>query len=143
MSWWGWIVWGAALLGLELSLVSAQYYLVFVGTAAMATGVASWLMPALPDWGQWALFAALALISIVGFRGRLYARIQGVTPHVASGPAGGVFTLPSELSPGASCQAEHAGSYWTVRNDGDAPIAAGTRVRIGRVQGLTLLVRPD
>jgi hypothetical protein len=143
MSWWGWIIWGALLLGLELSLVNAQYYLVFIGLAAMVTGLASLLLPVLPDWGQWALFAALALASLVGFRGRFYARIQGPTPTVKTGPQGGTLALPSTLTPGASCQAEHGGSFWTVRNDSDASLAAGANVRIVGVHGLTLLVRPD
>lgn len=143
MNWWGWIIWGAVLLGLELSLVSAQYYLVFIGIAAMATGLTSLLWPTLPDWAQWAVFAALALGSLVAFRGRLYARLQGPTPTVKTGPQGGSFPLPSPLMPGATCQAEHGGSFWTVRNDSDASIAAGANVRIVGVHGLTLLVRPD
>ena len=143
MSWWGWIIWGAVLLGLELSLVNAQYYLVFIGTAAMATGALIAVLPGLPQWGQWALFAALALFALVAFRGRLYARIQGLTPGVHTGPKGGIFPLPTTLAPGASCQAEHAGSFWTVRNDSDAPIVVGASVRVVDVHGLTLLVRPE
>jgi membrane protein implicated in regulation of membrane protease activity len=143
MSWWGWIIWGAVLLGLELSLVSAQYYLVFIGVAAVATGLTCLLLPMLPEWGQWAVFSMLALGSLVAFRGRLYARIQGPTPSVRTGPQGGVFPLPSPLMPGASCQAEHGGSFWTVRNDSEVLIAAGANVRIVGVRGLTLLVRPD
>jgi membrane protein implicated in regulation of membrane protease activity len=143
MSWWGWIIWGAVLLGLELSLVNAQYYLVFIGIAAMATGLLTWALPALADWGRWALFAALALFSLVAFRGRLYARLQGATPKVRMGPEGGVFALPTTLAPGASCQAEHAGSFWTVCNHSDEPIAGGVSVRVIGVRGLTLLVRPE
>ena len=77
------------------------------------------------------------------FRGRLYARIQGSTPGVHTGPKGGIFPLPTTLAPGASCQAEHAGSFWTVRNDSDAPIVVGASVRVVGVHGLTLLVRPE
>ena len=53
------------------------------------------------------------------------------------------MTLPVALDPGASCQAEYGGSYWTVRNDGTAPIPAGARARVTRVHGLTLSVRLD
>ena len=35
MNWWGWIIAGAILLGAELSFVNAQFYLVFIGSAAM------------------------------------------------------------------------------------------------------------
>ena len=38
MPFWGWIVVGAALLGAE-TVVNAQFYLVFLGGAALATGL--------------------------------------------------------------------------------------------------------
>jgi membrane protein implicated in regulation of membrane protease activity len=62
---------------------------------------------------------------------------------VRTGPDGTVLTLPTTLAPGESCQVEHGGTYWTARNEGDAPISAGSRARIAQVRGLTLLVRPD
>ena len=40
MHWW--LIIGAALLALELLLIDAQFYLVFLGLAAMATGFALW-----------------------------------------------------------------------------------------------------
>jgi len=141
MIWWAWVVAGAILLGAELSVVSAQFYLVFIGAAAMATGVVAALAPQLGTWLQWAVFAVLALVSMVGFRSRIYGRLggPGATPRSAS--ALSEITLPDLLAPGASCQAEHAGSYWTVRNDGDTAIAAGERARVVRRDGLTLTVR--
>jgi len=141
MSWWAWVIAGAVLLGAELSFVNAQFYLVFIGTAAIVTGVIAALAPALGAWAQWALFAALALVSMIGFRSRLYDRLagRGTAPRPAS--ALSEITLPNTLAPGASCQAEHAGSFWTVRNDGEAAIAAGERAQIVRRDGLTLTVR--
>lgn len=38
MTWWGWVIGGAILLGAELAFVDAQFYLVFVGTAAIIDG---------------------------------------------------------------------------------------------------------
>jgi membrane protein implicated in regulation of membrane protease activity len=143
MSWWEWVIGGTLLLAAELTVVNAQFYLVFAGGAAVVTGLIVWLMPRLPDWSHWALFALIALLSLLAFRGRTYAYFQGHAPKVSTGPAGGVLTLPSALSPGASCRAEHQGSFWTVRNDTEAPLPAGARVRIAAVQGLTLLVRPE
>jgi len=80
---------------------------------------------------------------MLSFRGRIYRRLRGHPPEVRTGPIGGALTLPVALAPGESCRTEHGGSSWTVRNDGDTPIALGTRVRIERVQGLTLLVRSE
>lgn len=142
MTWWGWVIAGAILLGAELLFVSAQFYLVFVGGAAILVGLAALTLP-LADWLQWGLFAALAVVSMVTFRNRIYQRFRGATPVLQTGPQGGLITLPAALEAGDSCQAEYGGSYWTVRNDSNTTLPAGSRARIVAVQQLTLLVRPD
>jgi membrane protein implicated in regulation of membrane protease activity len=142
MTWWGWIIAGAILLGAELAFVSAQFYLVLIGSAAILVGLATLALP-LAEGLQWALFAVLAVASMVTFRNRLYRRFTHTMPTVDTGPAGGVFTLQVSLGAGESCQAEYGGTYWTVRNDSDTPIRSGSRARIVRVQDLTLLVRPE
>lgn len=142
MTWWSWVIAGAILLGAELMFVNAQFYLVFIGCAAILAGLATLVLP-LAEWLQWGLFAALAVVSMVAFRSRIYQRFRGTTPALQTGPQGGVITLPAALGAGDSCQAEYGGSYWTVRNDSDTPILAGGRARIVRVQQLTLIVRPD
>lgn len=143
MMWWGWVIAGAILLGAELSFVNAQFYLVFVGTAAIVVGLVAVGLPGFAPWAQWAVFAVLALGSMVLFRDRVYRKVRGRLPQVKSGPVGGLLALPVALAPGESCQAEYGGSFWTVRNDSKAPIASGTRVRIASVQELTLLVWPE
>jgi inner membrane protein len=143
MTWWGWIIAGAILLGAELAFVNAQFYLVFIGSAAILTGLVTKAIEPV-SWAQWALFGILAIVSMVTFRGRIYHRFRGTLPAVNTGPAaGGLITLRVPLSAGESCQAEYGGTFWTVRNDSDAPIAPGTRARITGVRDLTLLVRPD
>ena len=142
MTWWGWIIAGAILLGAELSFVNAQFYLVFIGSAAILTGLTSLLVP-LASWVQWALFAVLAIVSMVTFRSRLYHRFNRSWPKVDTGPTGGLITLKEPLGAGESCQAEYGGTFWTVRNDSDTPIPPGSRARIARVQDLTLLIRPE
>jgi membrane protein implicated in regulation of membrane protease activity len=143
MSWWGWVIAGAILLGAELAYVNAQFYLVFIGSAAIVAGLATALIPGLQAWVQWALFAILAIASMVTFRRRIYGRLRGHVPPVHSGPTGELLTLRVGLAPGESCQAEHGGTFWTVRNESDVPIPSGTRVRVSSVHGLTLLVRHD
>jgi inner membrane protein len=142
MTWWGWTIAGAVLLGAELALVDVQFYLVFVGIAAITVGLVTAAAPLLPSWAQWALFAVLAVVSMVAFRSRIYQKLRGHAPAVHTGPAGGEIILPTSLAPGESCRAEHCGSSWTVRNDSDTPIPSGTRAHIASVQGLTLIVRP-
>lgn len=141
MSWWAWTIGGVILLGAELAFIDAQFYLVFVGSAAIIVGLLA-ASVAVAQWLQWTLFAVLSIASMVLFRDRIYRRLRGQLPEVHAGPSGGILTLPVALAPGESCKAEHAGSFWTIRNDSEAPLAPGARVRIVSVQDLTLLVRP-
>lgn len=143
MNWWGWVVGGAIMLGAEMTFVDAQFYLVFVGIAAIVVGLATAVMPDLVPSAQWAAFALLGIVSMLTFRNRIYQRLRGHTQDVRTGPAGTVLTLPIALAPGESCQVEHGGTHWTARNEGDAPIPAGSRARVVHVRGLTLVVRPD
>jgi membrane protein implicated in regulation of membrane protease activity len=142
MHWWGWVVAGAILLGAELAFVDAQFYLVFVGGSAIIVGLVAAAMP-LPAAVQWLAFAALALVSMLTFRGPIYRRLRGTTPDLRFGPAGSVLTVPVALAPGESCRIEHRGTSWTARNDGESPIQAGGSARIEQVRGLTLSVRPE
>ena len=144
MSWWGWIVGGAVLLGAELALgVSAQFYLVFIGSAAIFVGVVTGLVYPFAPWVQWAAFALLSVVLMVTFRRRFYDRLRGHPASVQPGPIGSVMTLPVSLAPGESCRAEHCGTFWTVCNDSDKLIPAGERAQIASVKGLTLLVQPN
>lgn len=143
MQWWAWAVAGAILVAAELSFVDAQFYLLFVGFAAILVGLEGMLGPALPVWGQWALFAVLAIALVMSFRRLLYDRLRQNLPRaVAAGPAGEMLTVPVRLAPGASCQVEFRGSHWTATNDSDQPLEAGSRARIDHVKGLALQLRP-
>jgi membrane protein implicated in regulation of membrane protease activity len=143
MFWWAWIVVGAILLGSELALVDAQFYLVFVGGAALIVGFLRvfGFLPA--AWLQWLLFAALAISFMVFFRRRIYERMRHSLPALRAGPAGELVTLDAGLLPGETCRLEYRGSSWSAINQGVAAIPAGARARIERVDGLTLVLHGE
>jgi membrane protein implicated in regulation of membrane protease activity len=143
MQWWAWIAVGAILLGSELTFVNAQFYLVFVGASALVVGILAVAGAATADWLQWLIFAALAVTSLLTFRGRVYERMRRKLPVMRSGPAGEIVTLPLELPPGETCRLEYRGSSWSAINAGESVIAAGSRARVERVDGLTLVVRGE
>lgn len=143
MSWWGWIIGGAILLGAELAFVDAQFYLVFVGSAAFIVGLLTVAAPSMAPWAQWLAFAILVLVSMLTFRSRIYDRMRGHGRAVDMGPAGREITLPVSLAPGEKCQVEYAGAFWTAHNESNSPIPLGAHARITSVRGLTLVVRPD
>jgi membrane protein implicated in regulation of membrane protease activity len=140
MTWWAWMILGAVLFGAELVAIDAQFFLVFLGLSAAVVGLLSLFGLAMPEWGEWLVFAALALLSMFTFRKALYEKIRGNVPGFSGGVAGDFVEVPGNLAAGQSTRASFRGSTWTVVNDGREPIAGGQRARIVRSEGLTLYV---
>ena len=140
MPWWGWTVIGAVLLGTETFVIDAQFYLVFLGIAAMVVGLIGLAGVGLPSWAQWLVFALLTIVTMLGFRTRSHEKVceaTGGAPQPAS--FGNRIILPACLEPGESCRVEYRGSTWTARSI-DTEVLSG-EVEIARVEGITLLVR--
>ena len=76
MAWWTWIVIGALLLGAELFFIEAEFYLVFIGVAAILSGLLALNAPDLPLWTEWIVFATLSIVSMVLFRRRVYTALR-------------------------------------------------------------------
>src|ERR1700760_1214158 len=141
MQWWAWIAVGAILLVSELAFIDAQFYLVFVGSAALVVGFLALAGGADAIWLQWLIFAALTVVTMVTFRRRVYERLRRNLPVMHAAPVGESLVLPTDLAPGNSCRLEFRGSTWTAVNGGESPIDAGGRARVDRVDGVTLVVR--
>lgn len=140
---WVWIAGGLALLILELALIDAQFFLVFIGLAAIVTGLAHVAGVPLPPSGDLALFAVLAVVLSVFFRAKVYRKLRPNLPDMGNGYSGGTAHVTADLAPGAEGPVEHRGSTWTARNVGSTVLSAGTTARIERVEGILLLVRGD
>lgn len=144
MPWWGWVVVGVLLLGMEL-LVPADFWLVFLGVAAIGVGLATGALPGLSVTAQWALFGFFAAVSLLFFRRLVRTRFverpaDGRVDDALVGEAGRAL---EPLAPGALGRIELRGSTWTARNGGPDPIDVDARVRVERVEGLTLHVRRE
>lgn len=143
MPWWGWLVVGAMLLAVEMFVLDAQFYLVFLGVSAAVVGLVGLSGLDLPAWSQWLLFAILALVAMVSFRKRVYELVRGRTGHVEERlTVGDRVTVPVRLEPSQTCRVDYRGSSWTARNVDEMPIEAGREAVIARVDGLVLMVRP-
>ncbi len=139
MPWLGWIVLGALLLCAELLIVDAGFYLVFIGGAAMITGVAVLAGAGLVPWAQWLLFACVAGFSMIFFRRKVYSKLRGGEgAGYETGPAGEVITLDETLAPGQTGRQSFRGTEWSVVNDGAVELKQGEAARITAVAGLTL-----
>ena len=143
MTWWGWMILGAVLLGAELFAIDAQFYLVFLGLSAAIVGLAGMLGFAGPEWAQWTAFAILSLISFFTFRKMLYDKIGGGAIGFRPSIAGATVNISEELAPGSEARSEYRGTNWTVRNSGQTSISAGSRAKVVKVDGLTLYVEAE
>ena len=138
MPWWGWMIIGAIMLGSELLGVEAAFYLVFIGIAAMIVGLIELAGAGLEAWVQWLLFSFIAIVLMVLFRKKLYAKLRGGGVGYEVGPAGEIVTVQEALAPGQSGRMSYRGTDWTIVNDSDVAFSAGQRVRISHVDGLKL-----
>jgi regulator of protease activity HflC (stomatin/prohibitin superfamily)/membrane protein implicated in regulation of membrane protease activity len=113
--WWGWIVVGALLLSAEL-FVPTDFFLVFLGVAALLVGGVGLVGFALPVWGQWLLFAALSLLLLVTVRGHIKRRMPAGDSRADDTLVGEVALIREHLEAGATGTAELRGARWTARN---------------------------
>jgi len=138
MPWWGWMIIGALLLGSELLIVDAGFYLVFIGLAAALTGLVELAGLGFEPWLQWTVFSALSLVLMVFFRKKLYARLRGSGIGYEVGPAGEIVTVEQILQPGESGRLAYRGTEWTVINASSEIFEQGQHVQISSVDGLKL-----
>jgi membrane protein implicated in regulation of membrane protease activity len=143
MAWWTWIVIGGLLLGAELFFIEAEFYLVFIGVAAILSGLLALNAPDLPLWTEWIVFAVLSIVSMVLFRRRVYAALR---PQVADRKDDLVderIRIADDLAPNAECRVAHRGTTWNARNVGATSIASGAMARVVGVDGITLRIQAD
>lgn len=136
---WAWIVAGLALAGLEL--VAPGAFLIWLGLAAVATGLLVGLWP-LPWQAQWLVYALLAAAAVaLGWRfGRARPDPDDATALNRRGHAlvGQVFVLEAAIADGHG-RVRVGDSSWRVVGP-DLP--AGSRVRAVRLDGTSLVVEP-
>ncbi len=143
MTWWAWMVLGAVILGAELFAIDAQFYLVFLGISAALVGAASLAGIEMAESTQWLAFALLSLAFFFTFRRALYGKIRGGAPGFQETITGDTVSVSGDLATGAEGRAALRGSEWTIRNVGVETIAAGTRAKVVKIDGVILHVEAD
>lgn len=144
MPWWAWLVLGIGLLGVEMFVIDAQFYLVFIGLSAAVVGLLGLAGIQLPEWAQWLIFSGLAIVAMLAFRRRLYELVRGRSGQVEERlTVGDRVVIVSRLEPGQSDRVEYRGTTWTARNTGSIAIEAGREAIIAHVDGLTLHVTAE
>lgn len=132
-----WLIAGVLLCSAEMLVPGV--YLLWIGLAALLTGLAAWLLPIGVEI-EVALFAVSAIASVfAGRRWTASGAIASDDPLLndrAGRLIGEVVTLVDSIESGHG-RARVGDSVWSVRGP-DAP--AGTHVRIVGAQGTELLV---
>jgi len=143
MTWWGWMVLGAVLLGAELFAIDAQFYMVFLGLSAALVGLAGLFGLAMPEWAQWVAFATLSLVFFFTFRKALYENIRGGAVGFRATLTGNMVNVDTDLAAGAEARIDYRGTKWTAKNIGNETIAGGSKARVVKADGLTLHVEAE
>ena len=137
---WIWICIGVGLLGLEV-LIQTEFWLAFIGLAALLVGGTTWLGLGGPMWMQWLQLGVFSVILTVFFRKKIHEKL--VSPATGIGPelVGEQVIITDRIDPGARGTVEHRGSRWQAHNVGDTALQASSRATVQRVSGIELDVR--
>lgn len=138
--WWQWLLLGFGLMAAELA-TPGGFYIIFFGLAAVIVGLLAGVGASGPLWTQMLLFSALAVGSLLVFRGRLLKWLQA-DPQQPSVDllVGEVGTATEDLALDQVGRVELRGTTWSARNRGARAIARGARVTVVGVDGLMLFV---
>jgi membrane protein implicated in regulation of membrane protease activity len=138
---WLWLIGGIVLLIAEV--IAPGFFLMFIGAAAIATGLLSFLLPVgLP--AQLAMFAILALIIVrVGGRRAYASKYDYSTDPLLNDRAGRLLgTIVTVVQPvdANGGRVKVGDGEWSARG---GPAAIGERVRIVDIEGNCLKVEPE
>lgn len=144
MAWWIWILIGFAFFIAE-ALTAGTLVVGFFGMGAIAVGFLVLMGVGGPAWVQFLLFTGISLAALAIFRQPLVRRLRGESDGDSELDTlvGENGSATSVLEPGGLGKIELRGTSWSARNVGDEPLAAGDRVIVTAVRGLTLEVRRD
>lgn len=138
-----WFWWGLALALFALEAVLPGTFMLWLGFAALGTGLVHVLLPGIGLGGLWIVFAVLSLVAVwVGWvlrrRRAPRASDQPLLNRRGAQLVGRVFPLDTPIHNGRG-RLKIDDAYWTAEGP---ELPAGTRVRIEAVDALILHVRP-
>lgn len=136
---WVWLSLGVLLAAAEI--VMPGFFLIWLGAAAVVTGVVAWVVPiGVP--AQLGIFALLSFVALYGARRWLKANpITSADPHLnqrGGRLVGEILTLTRAIEDGRG-RAKVGDGEWPVRGP-DAP--EGSKVRVTGTDGNVLVVEP-
>ena len=140
MIWWLWIVLGCALLLLEMA-TPGGFYFAFFGASALVVGILTGVGITPTDWVQWLLFSIFAIGATALLRKPLLQMFGATRGGEVDSLVGETATATEGIAPGGFGKAELRGTSWNACNASPEILVRGQRLRVERVDGLTIFVR--
>lgn len=143
MAYWAWALLGFGLLVVEVATPGGLFAL-FFGVSALLVCLLVGLGWGGPAWMQWLLFSSIAVVALVALRNPLKARLgTKVGTRQVDSLVGESAIALEPMAVGAVGKAELRGTGWSAKNSGAEAIDKGQRVKVDRVEGLTLHVHRE
>ena len=138
---WVWVCVGVSLLVLEV-LIQTEFWLAFIGLAALLVAGLTAVGLGGPLWAQWLELATFSILLTVFFRKKIHETLVHPAPGVEPDLVGERVLVHTRIDAGATGSVEHRGSSWPARNTGSTPIEANSHATIQRVAGIELEIQP-
>ncbi|MEO5760678.1 MAG: NfeD family protein [Vicinamibacteria bacterium] len=132
---------GLGLLVFEV-LTPGGFFTVFFAVAAFTVGLLVWMGFLESGAVQWLLFAVTGTVLIVALRPLVRKRLETDTPKVDQ-LVGQTAIAMETLDANGRGKVELRGTTWSALYAGTGSILKGDRLRVTRVDGLSLLVEKE
>ena len=139
MPFWLWLILGLVLLVGEM-LTPGGFFIIFFGIGALVVGVLGLAGVVMPLWLQGVAFSAVSVVALLLFRKPLLERFAPPPTHKVDPLVGEEAVALEEIGAGKLGKVELRGTPWNARTLDGRTLAKGARVRVERVEGLTVFV---
>jgi membrane protein implicated in regulation of membrane protease activity len=139
MAWWIWVL--AAFVLLALEFATTTLHVAFFAVGALAVAALQGLGVELPLWGQLAVFTVVSLTAFFLIRPMIMRKLKLTEAKVVDSIVGEYAIAMDVIAPGGIGKADLRGASWNARNIGAAPISAGERCAVQRIEGLVLQIQ--
>lgn len=137
-------IWAVAgLILIILDVVSATFFMLFLGFGALITGALVWA-GALPDpTYQWIVFAVLSAASMLAFRKKLAETMGNRSENKYNEHEGQIVLVETDIPGSGTGRVIYRGSHWPAVSANGNAISAGTHAIITGTDGITLKVKSE
>jgi len=141
MSWSFWLIFGLGLLVFEM-LTPGGFFTFFFGVAAFVVAALVWMGVLESGSGQWLTFGVLGTVLILALRPLVRKKFETNTPKVDQLVGQTAIALET-LDMNGRGQVELRGTTWSAVYSGNGSILKGDRLRVTKVDGLSLVVEKE